>query len=1155
MPYLKTILVVDDNAVNRTILFKILSNEYNVLQAENGQTALEILSEHVNEIAAVMLDIVMPVMDGYAVLAAIRNDARYSNLPIIVTTENGNNDNELKALVLGAWDFVSKPYGPQIIRFRLKNAIDRSQLTALKELKYLAEYDALTGIYNKTKFFDATREMINASHDERFVFIRLDVDRFQLINSFFGVADGDKLLIYIAEHLKDETKNFNKATLGRIESDIFCFCIPYDQVTTEHIIGYSKKLLAKYNLNYDIVPSVGVYIIDDSTIPIEEMYNRATLAAKNCKGNYVDYYSYYNESMSIKLTREQEIVNEMNFALESEQFEIFLQPQYNIHTNLPCGAEVLVRWMHPQKGMLSPNEFIPVFERNGFITKLDYYVWEQACKCIHAWTEQGIKPYPLSVNVSRVNIYNPQLVETLLDLVNKYNVEPALLNLELTESAYTDNPVAMKKAMTQLQNYGFTIMMDDFGSGYSSLSLLKDIAIDILKIDMRFLAKTEIPGRGENIIASVIRMAKWLNIPVIAEGAETSAQVDFLRSVGCDYVQGYYFARPMPVREYEQLCRSQAFDPKVIAYKQYENYCYDDLFSLNSDMKSLFGNALQAAAIYEFVDDHIEMIRVNEAYYTLFGHDDMLAKAHDILGLAYEEYRVPLLDAFRACAKSHGISECEYMRNRINGTPIWICTKLQYVSTVGDKHILIGELTDITMRKEIDSEMQKYRASLLLNDNETHVHTVLIVDDAVINRIILKNILQDKFSFLEAENGEEAIEILNENRNKIDLILLDINMPRMNGKEFLQYKQKSPELDGIPVIMITADDSQVQQISTLALGANDYIVKPFIPEVVTRRIKNVLESNRRFKEMIREYNNMSEQVKTDLMTGLINRVSAEEMIAQRLENASNTCAMMMLDIDNFKKINDSCGHDYGDKVICAAAGKLRSLFRKDDIVARMGGDEFAVFIGNIPDVEVVENKALELCKSMAEIVIDGKNAGISCSVGIAVSSEQDNSFSILYKNADRALYNAKCHGRNTVSIYGEESASISITNWINDSESVLDSINDSIYICDKDTYNLIYANDNLCKRMGVTQEICKNKKCYEILMQRSTPCKFCTIANMAEDKVYTRLFQIPNTSQIFLMRGKNINRNGRIVHLEVAVDVTEIGNMELYSKGDDNEKK
>ncbi|MEG1575775.1 MAG: diguanylate cyclase, partial [Clostridium sp.] len=597
-------------------------------------------------------------------------------------------------------------------------------------------------------------------------------------------------------------------------------------------------------------------------------------------------------------------------------------------------------------------------------------------------------------------------------------LEPALLNLELTESAYTDNPTAMKKAMTQLQNHGFTIMMDDFGSGYSSLSLLKDIKIDILKIDMRFLSDTETAGRGENIIASVIRMAKWLNIPVIAEGAETKEQVELLRSVGCDYVQGYYFARPMPVQEYKTLYLNASPVIQDDEDKMIENYCYDDLFTSKQEGKNLFHNALQATAMYEFVDDRIETIRVNEAYYALFGHDAMMTNTSNLLDVVEPQYHASLLSAFKLCAQTKKNTEYDYMCRRTIGAPLWINTKLHYISTMGKKHILIGEISDITMRKELNTELRKYRDSLLANNQDTH--TVLIVDDAAINRTILKRILQQHSVFLEAENGKEAIRVLQSHRNQIDLILLDISMPVMDGKEFLQYKKNVPELDGIPVIMITADDSPEQQVITFSLGANDYIVKPFIPEVVTRRVQNVLESNYRFREMVKEYNSMSTQAKTDLMTGLINRVSAEEMMTQRLLSATSTCVMIMLDIDNFKKINDTYGHDYGDKAICAVANKLRLFFRKEDIIARMGGDEFAIFVGEIPDMEVIKNKAHQLCASMADIMINGNKTEITCSAGIAIATGKTHSFGVLYRNADQALYDAKCHGRNTVSIFSKK---------------------------------------------------------------------------------------------------------------------------------------
>ncbi|MEG2897368.1 MAG: EAL domain-containing protein [Eubacterium sp.] len=1015
MSALKTVLIVDDNAINRMILSKILNKDYKILQAENGKMAMQLLNENSSDIVAVMLDIVMPVMDGYAFLECIQNDGRYDNLPIIVMTENDNKDNEIKVLALGAWDFVSKPYNAEIIKFRLKNAIDRSQLSAFTQLKYLAEFDDLTGIYNKKKFFDVTHEMIRKNLEKSYVFLRFDIDRFQLINSFFGTDEGDRLLVFIAKKMAYLETLLPEVTYGRIESDVFCLCIPNDdEKCIKKIVEEAKSGLTAFNQNYNIVPSIGIYKIDDNTLSVETMYNRATLAAKTCKGNYVNYYAFYDESMSLSLAGEQEIINEMNVALEKNQFEIYFQPKYNIQNNRPCGAEALVRWMHPIKGMLTPDSFIAIFERNGFITKLDNYVWERTCQYIRGWLDAGIKPYPVSVNISRVNIYNPRLVETLIELVEKYEINPAILNLELTESAYMDNPVAMIEIVTKLQNYGFIIMMDDFGSGYSSLSILKDIPVDILKIDMRFLSKTKIPGRGENIIASVMRMAQWLSIPVITEGVETLEQVDFLRSVGCKYVQGYYYARPMPIEDYERLCDSQIDYPGFIPKKNNDRFHFDDLFVSNSEIEGLFDDHV-AAAIYEFVEDHIEMIRVNDAFYYLLGHEDTGLKSQNPIDLVDENHRKSVTEAFRTCAENHETAECKYIRRRINRSPLWIHIELKYLSKVGDKHIIVGKLVDITMRKEIDQELERYRMSLLAHDSGAH--TILIVDDAGVNRKILKKIFENKYQFLEAENGEEAIEILKENKNSIDLILLDIIMPKMNGKEFLKYKKKFPEYDSIPVIMITADDSPEQQINTLSLGANDYIVKPFIPEVVVRRVNNVLESNRRFKELVKEYNDMSYQAKTDQMTGLYNRTSAENIITQHLKSDEGLHAMMMLDIDNFKKFNDFYGHAYGDKVITAFAEKLKSYFNENDIVARMGGDEFSVFMSNIASKKSAEKKAYELCTNITNIVVDGEAVAITGSIGIVVSSDGDDTFDLLYKNADKALYNAKCRGKNRVSVY------------------------------------------------------------------------------------------------------------------------------------------
>ena len=707
----KYILAVDDSLVNRKILSKIISGEYSVIEAENGEMAIGILRRQYSEIAAIILDIVMPVMDGYLVLERVAGDERFKNIPIIIATEKSDNESEIKALRLGAWDFVSKPYNGEIIKFRIKNAIERSQLYTLQQLRYLAEFDELTGIYNKNKFYKSTREMLLANPGADFVLIRFDVDRFQLINSFFGTQEGDRLLKYIAKMLSGYVSDKQPSAYGRIEADVFCLCFPSSYMAEiETSMSKIRDLVASYNLNYDIVPSCGIYYITDRGMPIEIMYDRATLAAKRCKGNYVNFYAVYDGSMSAQIVREQEITNEMSSALATGQFQIYLQPKYHIASNRPVGAEALVRWFHPQKGLIPPGDFVPVFERNGFIPKLDYYVWEEVCRLLRKWADEGRELYPISVNISRVDLYNPRLAEMVIELTEKYDLPSELLNLELTESAYTDNPVAMSETMAKLQSKGFTIMMDDFGSGYSSLNILKDISVDVLKIDMRFLSKTKIPGRGENIIASVVRMAKWLHIPVIAEGVETKDQVEFLRSIGCEYVQGFYFAKPMPVEAYADLVeKNGGLSQPVGASFEFSGsqMCISD-----NRLEELFADMLQPVAIYEFENDKVEAVRVNTPFFELLGYDDGSITGGTPLDLIDPKYHDSIIDTFRRVAETHEEEECEYLRRTSDGKSKWLRIRLKYISKIGARCILVGVLTDITIQRELDMDSMRLNGEM-----------------------------------------------------------------------------------------------------------------------------------------------------------------------------------------------------------------------------------------------------------------------------------------------------------------------------------------------------------------------------------------------------------------------------------------------------------
>ena len=845
-----TILIVDDARHNRIALRDILNDNYIVLEAENGKNALAVLEEKYQAVTVIILDLVMPDMSGVELLEILHKDARYQNIPVIAMVREINDEVECKCLEYGAWDFMRKPYDPTIVRFRVKNVIERSQTRVADELKYRAEHDVLTGILNKSKFFYNTRNMLNIFSTEDFAFVRIDIEKFQLINSFFGMDEGDNLLKYMADYLQNVAKEYRYITYGRIEADIFAVCFSYEK--EEQIVDFVKDFtnqMEKYPLDFDITPFFGVYLVKNRKLSINEMYDKANLASKNCKGNYIKNYFFYTKEMSDEIIKEQHVINNMKNALKNEEFVLYLQPKYELQKNSIAGAEVLVRWITADGKMISPGEFIPVFERNGFILKLDQYVWEKTCQLLARWRDEGRKIYPVSVNISRVSLYNPRIVEVICDLTEKYNIPPEWLQLELTESAYTGNPKAIKEMMEQLQKKGFSILMDDFGSGYSSLNVLKDIAVDVLKIDMKFLESSGDDGRSENILASVVRMAKWLNMPVVAEGAERKEQVSFLRSIGCEYVQGFYFARPMPVKDYEKLLYEQPQFEGDETGKSPDNT--DAVWTANMQMEMIFSNMLQAAAIYEYCNGNIEVVRVNNAYFDLFGFHDTDRVHREIEESIAKEDRNTFLGTFAKVIETGDAAECEVHRGLDSGKEIWTKLRLKYISKAGDHHVIFGCIDDITAQKEMDNELAKYRLALL--DEETNEKVMLVVDDMEINRASLESIFETDYRILQAGDGAEALRVLEEQNYKVDMILLDLMMPGMNGQTFMQERKKNPKLMNIPVVIITADDTTEQQVLTMELGASDYIVKPFIPEIVTRRVQNVWDSTRRKKEVLQEH--------------------------------------------------------------------------------------------------------------------------------------------------------------------------------------------------------------------------------------------------------------------------------------------------------------
>ena len=416
---------------------------------------------------------------------------------------------------------------------------------------YLATYDELTGIYNKQAFYAKTKEMLLDNPDKNFDLLRINIERFKVLNDLFGESTGDKLLRYIGKFLKEI--NLPLCVSGRLYADNFVVCYEAGKGDSRRMINTLQMVADSFAINNRTILSFGLYRIDDKTLPVSVMCDRANMALWKAKGNFKNPYCEYDEKMRQQVLKEQKIINAMEMAIQNKEFTLYLQPKYDIEKGTIIGAEALVRWISLENGFISPGDFIPVFENNGFVYEVDKFIWEESCRYLRKWLDEGREVHPISVNVSRIDLYTPKLVQHLVNLREKYQLPSQYLELEITESAYTEDPEQIITITSQLREAGFVILMDDFGTGYSSLNMLKDIQIDVLKLDMGFLKSSDYSAKGGNILTAILKMAESLKMQTIAEGVETKEQVEFLKSIGCRYVQGFYYSKPLPVGEFEKL--------------------------------------------------------------------------------------------------------------------------------------------------------------------------------------------------------------------------------------------------------------------------------------------------------------------------------------------------------------------------------------------------------------------------------------------------------------------------------------------------------------------------------------------------------------------------------------------------------------------------
>ena len=548
----KLVLIVDDQEINRDVLGSILEDDYELLYAENGEEALKIMHQQREKLSIVLLDLMMPVLNGFEVLETVRNDELLRQIPIIVLT--AERSAELQALQMGASDFIPKPFDEQeVILARVSRVVELSEG---RQLISAAEHDKLSMLYTRNFFMEYAERIFQYHPELHMDAVVINIEQFHSINALNGRSFGDRVLQVIGE----EINAFLAGTEGiasRFEADrfaIYCMQQPDYRALLNRFQDRVNRLTRKVSIRL----RMGVRTWQKGVEPLT-MFDHARAACNRVRGDFQNPLMFYDDDMRMKELLNQRLLNDLHSAADERQFKVFYQPKYDIQADPPrlASAEALIRWKHPELGMISPGEFIPLFEGNGLISVVDNFVWKEAAAQITAWKEKYGFTLPVSVNVSRADVFDPTLVERLAELVESNGLDYGSIKLEVTETAYADDANQVLDVIRRLRERGFEIEMDDFGSGYSSLNMLSDMPVDVLKMDMKFIRNIENSETDRKLVTLILDIAKFLDVSVVAEGVETEGQLAILRSGNCDLVQGYFFSRPLPPEEFEQLIRRE----------------------------------------------------------------------------------------------------------------------------------------------------------------------------------------------------------------------------------------------------------------------------------------------------------------------------------------------------------------------------------------------------------------------------------------------------------------------------------------------------------------------------------------------------------------------------------------------------------------------
>lgn len=621
-------------------------------------------------------------------------------------------------VVSRALDQFQTPLDRKTFAKRIKNNLEF--ITAKEKPNVVStERDNLTGLQNRQGFVKTVGQAIASSSAGSWVVTCMDIDGFKHINERMGHTEGNNVLKTVAEIRKREVSKVG-GYVCRDMGDIFFALVPNDDAILEEITNDLHERLKEIKTTFPLGCHIGRYAITDKDTNVNSILDRALFACKSIKYSTTKREVWFNEKMLGNYILDQEMTEEMENALENREFVVHYQPQIRYVDGTLSGVEALVRWQHPRRGLIRPKNFIELFERNGFIAKLDPYVWEEAAKSLAKWNQEGRKIPSISVNVSYVDFVNLDLVETLQDIVIRNGIKPWQIHLEIKESTFINNKETVLKTVNHLREIGYIIEMDDFGSGSSSLNILKDVPAHFLKLDSSFIRDSETNEKSGIILSSIVRMANWLHLPVIAEGVEKLEQAEFLKTIGCPYMQGYHFSIPLNKEDFEEKILNKLEVMKQKSNKQDENTSLSFLDS-STQASLLFNSFVGGAIIAEASENALEVIRVNDAFF-----DVMNVSFESFVGSminfyeAITEESLPVFKKSIAKAKETRKTQTCEAETKKNAaiSNVWIEFHCRYLTSNGSKDLYCITAEDVTERKR-DQNALKRDFGLLIQTIQT----------------------------------------------------------------------------------------------------------------------------------------------------------------------------------------------------------------------------------------------------------------------------------------------------------------------------------------------------------------------------------------------------------------------------------------------------